>query len=86
MSDLRRDLAGKGAGAMIVTALDEIAWLFNIRGEAIPYSPVVRAYALITKVTGTVRCSLCNDNYFCLVLNLSLPVWRSHSSSNKPFE
>eukprot|EP00091_Calanus_sinicus_P007667 TRINITY_DN18846_c0_g1_i1.p1 TRINITY_DN18846_c0_g1~~TRINITY_DN18846_c0_g1_i1.p1 ORF type:complete len:222 (-),score=50.66 TRINITY_DN18846_c0_g1_i1:20-685(-) len=34
---------------MVVTALDEIAWLFNIRGQDIPYSPVVRAYAFITQ-------------------------------------
>ena len=48
--DLRSDMSEVGARAMVVTALDEIAWLFNIRGEAIPYSPVVRAYAFITKV------------------------------------
>ena len=35
---------------MVVTALDEIAWLFNIRGQDIPYSPVVKAYAFITQV------------------------------------
>ena len=50
MSDLRQDLTELGAGGMVVTALDEIAWLFNIRGEAVPYCPVVRAYAVITRV------------------------------------
>jgi len=49
VTDLRHDLTALGAGGMVVTALDEIAWLFNIRGEAIPYSPVVRAYAVITQ-------------------------------------
>ena len=48
--DLHQDLTELGAGGMVVTALDEIAWLFNIRGEAIPYSPVVKAYAVITQV------------------------------------
>ena len=48
--DLRQDLTELGAGGMVVTALDEIAWLFNIRGEAVPYCPVVRAYAVITRV------------------------------------
>jgi len=47
--DLRSDLAEKGASAMVVTALDEIAWLFNIRGQDIPYSPVVKAYALVAE-------------------------------------
>jgi Xaa-Pro aminopeptidase len=32
----------------IVTALDEIAWLFNLRGADIPYNPVFFAYAWIT--------------------------------------
>lgn len=34
---------------LVVTALDEIAWLFNIRGRDIKYNPVVIAYALISK-------------------------------------
>jgi len=51
VKDLLEDLNDKGASAMVVTALDEIAWLFNIRGEDIPYSPVVKAYALITQVS-----------------------------------
>lgn len=33
---------------MIVTALDEIAWLLNIRGRDIPCSPLVRSYVIIT--------------------------------------
>eukprot|EP00092_Neocalanus_flemingeri_P014896 GFUD01016088.1.p1 GENE.GFUD01016088.1~~GFUD01016088.1.p1 ORF type:complete len:725 (+),score=200.23 GFUD01016088.1:283-2457(+) len=49
IKDLLDDLKKKEASAMVVTALDEIAWLFNIRGEAIPYSPVVKAYALVTQ-------------------------------------
>ena len=32
---------------MVVTALDEIAWLFNLRGNDIPYTPVFRAYAIV---------------------------------------
>ena len=32
---------------MIVTALDEVAWLFNLRGNDIPYTPVFRAYAIV---------------------------------------
>ncbi|KAL6264380.1 hypothetical protein P5V15_004492 [Pogonomyrmex californicus] len=36
------------ADALVVTALDEIAWLFNIRGYDLPHTPVLRAYAIIT--------------------------------------
>ncbi len=32
---------------LVVTALDEIAWLFNLRGSDIPFSPVFYSYALI---------------------------------------
>ncbi len=32
----------------IVSSLDDIAWIFNIRGSDIPHSPTVMAFALIT--------------------------------------
>lgn len=32
----------------MVTALDEIAWLFNLRGNDISYNPVFVAYAVLT--------------------------------------
>lgn len=35
--------------ATVVTSLDEIAWLLNIRGFDIPYGAVFFAYALITE-------------------------------------
>lgn len=37
------------ADCMIVTALDEIAWLFNLRGSDIPYHPVFKSFALINE-------------------------------------
>lgn len=36
------------ADALVLTALDEIAWVFNIRGYDLPHTPVLRAYAIIT--------------------------------------
>ena len=47
LSDLRQELAGESADYLILTSLDDIAWLFNIRGHDIPYNPVVLAYAVI---------------------------------------
>ncbi|MFA7440758.1 MAG: aminopeptidase P family protein [Sphingomonadaceae bacterium] len=35
------------ADALILTQLDEIAWLFNIRGKDVPRTPVVRAFAIL---------------------------------------
>ena len=77
--DLRSDLAEKGASAMVVTALDEIAWLFNIRGQDIPYSPVVKAYAFVAEVKKTPCFSL--KIKFGTDSNLSLPFWRSVPST-----
>jgi len=39
----------KGAGYMVVTTLDELAWLFNLRGDDILYNPVFMGFALIGK-------------------------------------
>ena len=47
LSELRDYLERKGYDAMVVTALDEIGWLFNLRGNDIPYNPFFRAYVVI---------------------------------------
>lgn len=36
-----------GAKNFVVTALDEVAWLFNLRASDIPYNPMFFAYALV---------------------------------------
>ncbi|MBP6020143.1 MAG: aminopeptidase P family protein [Burkholderiaceae bacterium] len=36
-----------------ISALDEIAWLFNLRGSDVPYNPVFLAHALVGKDTAT---------------------------------
>lgn len=36
-----------GADYFVVTALDEVAWLFNLRGSDIPYNPMFFGYAII---------------------------------------
>ncbi|KAJ6470262.1 peptidase M24, structural domain-containing protein [Mycena vitilis] len=50
---LREEISKKEGKAMVVTMLDEVAWLFNLRGADIAYNPVFFAYATITpdKVT-----------------------------------
>lgn len=44
---LRAAMRAYGAHAFVVTALDEIAWLFNIRGGDIAYNPLALCYAVI---------------------------------------
>ncbi|KAJ3396017.1 hypothetical protein HDU92_004320 [Lobulomyces angularis] len=51
MAELRSTFDEENVWGCAVTALDEIAWLFNLRGSDIIYNPVFFAYALITKDT-----------------------------------
>ncbi|KAI9760184.1 MAG: hypothetical protein M4579_001799 [Chaenotheca gracillima] len=53
ISDLRKELEKKKSLGFVVSMLDEIAWLFNLRGSDIPYNPVFFAYALITQASAT---------------------------------
>jgi len=49
LSRIRAEMARRGAQAHLVTTLDAVAWLFNLRGSDVPYNPVFVAYALITE-------------------------------------
>lgn len=44
---VRGAMREKGADAHIICRLDDIAWLFNIRGADVAYNPVALAYAVI---------------------------------------
>lgn len=46
---LRQTLETQHCDAHVITMLDAIAWLYNIRGQDIDYNPLVISYALITK-------------------------------------
>lgn len=48
VQELRQTMKEKGATIHILTTLDDIAWLFNLRGGDIAFNPVVLAYAIIT--------------------------------------
>ncbi|XP_038719152.1 aminopeptidase P1-like [Tripterygium wilfordii] len=48
LKNLREKLLSEKARGIIITALDEVAWLYNIRGSDIPYCPVVHAFTLVT--------------------------------------
>lgn len=45
---VRAALKKEGANAIPMTMLDEVAWLFNVRGKDVDYNPVGIAYGLIT--------------------------------------
>lgn len=46
---VREEMKKEGADVHIITSLDDIAWLFNIRGRDIPCTPVVLSYTYITE-------------------------------------
>ena len=54
LADVRATFTGKNdVDALIVSALDEVAWLFNIRGADIDFNPVVIAYGVVTRNSAT---------------------------------
>uniref|UniRef100_A0A147BCG4 Putative xaa-pro aminopeptidase n=1 Tax=Ixodes ricinus TaxID=34613 RepID=A0A147BCG4_IXORI len=46
---LREKLSAQDIDGIVISALDEIAWLFNLRGSDVPYTPVFESFALITQ-------------------------------------
>jgi Xaa-Pro aminopeptidase len=48
ISDIRMFLVANKADAIVFSMLDEVMWLFNVRGGDIPFNPVAICFALIT--------------------------------------
>ena len=48
LTEVRTEMKKQAATVHIITSLDDIAWLFNIRGNDIECNPVVLSYAIIT--------------------------------------
>jgi Xaa-Pro aminopeptidase len=46
---LRQTLAGNLCDAALITSLDEIAWLLNVRGSDIDFNPMVISYLLVSE-------------------------------------
>ena len=49
LKEVRAALAKYQADFHLVSSLDDMAWLFNIRGEDVKYNPVVLSFALINQ-------------------------------------
>ncbi|KAF5191693.1 Xaa-pro aminopeptidase [Thalictrum thalictroides] len=47
LSSLRSELTVAGASAIVISMLDEVAWLLNLRGNDVPHSPVMYAYLIV---------------------------------------
>ncbi|MBR5825090.1 MAG: aminopeptidase P family protein [Paludibacteraceae bacterium] len=53
LTALRTRMADAKANTLLITALDDIAWLFNLRGADIDYNPVLIAFGLVTDKDAT---------------------------------
>lgn len=51
---VREEMRKAGAEAHIITSLEEIAWLFNLRGRDVLHTPVFYAFALIERERATI--------------------------------
>ena len=47
LAQVRKAMQAKGADVHLICTLDDIAWLFNLRGADVSYNPVFLAHALI---------------------------------------
>uniref|UniRef100_A0A6G1SPX4 Xaa-Pro aminopeptidase 1 n=1 Tax=Aceria tosichella TaxID=561515 RepID=A0A6G1SPX4_9ACAR len=48
VKELREELKKKKCSGIVLTALDDIAWLLNLRGSDIDFNPVFFAYCIVT--------------------------------------
>ncbi|XP_076035490.1 aminopeptidase P isoform X2 [Oratosquilla oratoria] len=48
LTELRKQMKEENASMVVLTALDEVAYIYNLRGSDIAYNPVFFSYALVT--------------------------------------
>jgi len=53
LAELRDAMRGQGAGWHLISTLDDIAYLFNLRGADVNFNPVFLAHALVTPTRAT---------------------------------
>jgi Xaa-Pro aminopeptidase len=53
LTRVRKAMKDRKVDAHFISALDAVAWLFNLRGSDVPFNPVLIAYALVTTTSAT---------------------------------
>eukprot|EP01036_Dinobryon_divergens_P031374 gene31374-40760_t len=74
IASVREKMKEKGAEYLVVSALDEIAWLYNIRGGDIPCNPVSICYAILgteVELAGMRACHLRDGAAFAEFFNVT---------------
>ncbi len=49
LEDVRKTISEKDCDHIVISALDEIAWMFNVRGSDIDYNPLVISYGIVSQ-------------------------------------
>ncbi len=49
IKELKNQMSENNCGAVLVCAADSVSWLLNLRSNALPETPIVRAMAMVTK-------------------------------------
>lgn len=49
LEDVRKEMGKQKADACLIAALDEVAWLYNLRGADVAYTPVALSYTIVGK-------------------------------------
>ena len=58
LAGLRRDLQARKADWHFIATLDDIAWLFNLRGSDVSYNPVFVSFALVSDTQASLYVAL----------------------------
>jgi len=76
ISDLREKMLEKRADVHVISSLDDLAWLFNIRGKDVSYNPVVLGYALVSlkEVTLYINADKLNENEQAFLADRSITI------------
>jgi hypothetical protein len=53
MTAVRQSMDSNNVNILVLTALDEIAWLLNLRGSDVPFTPVFRSYLIVGETWAT---------------------------------
>lgn len=49
IAQIRALMKKEGANSLVVSMLDEVAWLYNVRANDVPFNPLLISYAIVTE-------------------------------------
>lgn len=94
LSEIREKMKELGANKHLVTTLDDIGWVYNLRGYDVEYNPVFVAYTVISddeallfineeKVPAEIKATLENDSIFLRPYDSIIPYLNALGENDK---